>query len=161
MLHRGDSDRGRLHLAVRGHQLLNRSKSAAAKFTGDGVGPGYIRIHHAHQADRFALLRQLVIDAGVVAPKGAHADHRHVDRVVSQLSILPDQEIFFATFAVSFATFAVKAFDRDLCKGVSLRRLFQQSDLAGVIELVLHDATEQVVKVVVVLGFARNLFPQA
>ena len=43
-------------------------------------------------------------------------------------------------------------------KGNSLRRLFQQSDLAGVIQLVLHDPAEQVVKVVIVLRFARNLF---
>ena len=32
----------------------------------------------------FALLRQLVIDAGVVASEGAHADHCDVNKVVSQ-----------------------------------------------------------------------------
>ena len=67
-------------------------------------------IHDSHQADCFALLRQLVIDAGVVASEGAYADHSHVNEVVSQFSILRDQEVFFATFAVSFANFAVKSF---------------------------------------------------
>ena len=43
---------------------------------------------------------------------------------------------------------------------VSLRGLFQQSDLAGMIELVLHDAAEHVKEVVVVLALARDLFPQ-
>jgi len=45
--------------------------------------------------------------------------------------------------------------------GTLLGALLQQSDLAGMIEFVLHDATEHVVEVVVVLGLARNLFRQA
>jgi hypothetical protein len=49
------------------------------------VGPRHVRVHHPHQADRFALLGQLVIDAGVVAPESAHADHRDVNKVVRQL----------------------------------------------------------------------------
>ena len=106
---RGNSDGGGLHFAVRGHQLLDRPESAAAEFAGDGVGPGHIGIHHSHQADRFALLRQLVIDAGVVASKGAHADHSHVNKVVSQLVNSPGTRIFFATFAASFANSAVKS----------------------------------------------------
>ncbi len=75
-----------------------------SRIRGHGVGSRHIRIHHAHQADRFALLRQLVIDAGVVASEGAHADHRDVNKVVSQLFNSPgSQRICIATFAVSFA----------------------------------------------------------
>ena len=36
----------------------------------------------SHQADRFTLLRQLVIDAGVVVSKCACANHGYVDDVV-------------------------------------------------------------------------------
>ena len=39
--------------------------------------------------------------------------------------------------------------------------LFQQSDLAGMVKLMLHDAAEHVIKVMVVLGFAGDLFLQA
>ena len=85
MLHRGYSDRGGLHFAVRGHQLLDRSKPAAAEFPGDSVGPGDVGVHHAHQADGFAPLRQLVIDAGVVASEGTYTDDRDVDKVLGQL----------------------------------------------------------------------------
>ena len=82
---RGHGHGGGLHFAVRGHQLLDRAKCAAAEFAGHGVGPRHVRVHYAHQADRFALLGQLVIDAGVVAPESAHADHRDVNKVVRQL----------------------------------------------------------------------------
>ena len=85
MPHRGYSHRRGLHFAVRGHQLLDRSKGAAAEFPGHSIGPRHVGVHHSHQADRFALLRQLVIDAGVVAPEGTHSDDRDVDKVVSQL----------------------------------------------------------------------------
>ena len=50
-----------------------------------------------------------MIDAGVVASKGAYADYSDVDEVVSQFSILRDKEVFFATFAISLANFAVKS----------------------------------------------------
>ncbi len=112
MLHRGNSDGGRLHLAVGGNQLLDRSESAAAEFAGDSVGAGHVGIHNPHQADRFALLRQLVIDAGVVASEGAHADHSHVNNVVVQFLNSPGSRLLFANFAEFFSSFAVKAFDR-------------------------------------------------
>ena len=85
MPHRGYSHRGGLHFAVRGYQLLDRAKCTAAEFTGYSIGPRHIRVHHSHQADRFALLGQLVIDAGVVAPESTHSDDRDADKVVSQL----------------------------------------------------------------------------
>jgi hypothetical protein len=125
-----------LHLAVRGHQLLDRPESAATKFGGDSVGAGHIRIHNSHQAYSLSLPGQLVIDAGVVASEGAHAHHGNIYQVVNQLFNSPGS--------------------RDLLRG-----LFQQSDLTGMVQLVLHDATEHVIKVVIVLGLARNLFRQA
>ena len=112
--HRGNSDGGCLHLAVGGHQLFDGSESAAAEFAGDGVGAGHVRIHHAHQADRFPLLRQLVIDAGVVASEGAHADHSHVNKVVGQSFNSPGSERhhYWRTMRSSLGELAVKAFDR-------------------------------------------------
>ena len=77
---------------MRSYQLFDRTKGAAAEFAGDGVGSGRIGIDDAHQADWFSLLRQLVIDAGVVVSKGAHANHGYVDDVVCRNS-----ELVFAT----------------------------------------------------------------
>ena len=94
----------------------------------------------------------------MVASEGAHADHSHVNKVVVQFLNSPGSRLFFANFAEFFSSFAVKAFDRKVRQGKSSRGLFQQSDLAGMVKLVLHDATEHVVEVVVVLGLARNLF---
>ena len=41
-----------------------------------------------HQPDRLTLLRQLLIDAGVVASKGAHADYSDVNKLVVQFLVL-------------------------------------------------------------------------
>jgi hypothetical protein len=79
---RGHCNRCRLDFAVCSDELFNRTKGAAAEFPGDGVGAGRIGIDDAYQADWFSLLRQLVIDAGVVVSKGAHANHGYVDDVV-------------------------------------------------------------------------------
>ena len=81
---RGNSDRSGLHFAVRGGELLDGTESAATEFAGNGIGPRHVWIHHSHQPHGFALLRQLVIDAGVVVSEGAHADHGDVNKVVSQ-----------------------------------------------------------------------------
>ena len=166
MEHRGNSDGGSLHFAVRSHQLFDRPESAAAEFSGDGVGSGHVWIHHPHQTDRLPLLGQLMINASVVASKGAHPDHSHVDKVVRQLVNSPgNKRSSLRPLRLPLRTLRSRAFNRKGRKvyrkgrkGNSLRRLFQQSDLAGVIQLVLHDPAEQVVKVVIVLRFARNLF---
>ena len=79
---RGHRDRRRLDLAVGSNQLFDGTESAAAEFAGDGVGSSRVGIDDAHQADRLSLLRQLVIDAGVVVSKCAHANHGYVDDVV-------------------------------------------------------------------------------
>jgi hypothetical protein len=101
---------------VGGNQLVNRSESAAAEFAGDSVGAGHVRIHNPHQADRFTLLCQLVIDAGMVASEGAHTDHSHVNKVVVQFLNSPGSRLFFANFAEFFSSCAVKAFDAKFAK---------------------------------------------
>ena len=75
----GHGDRGGLDFTVRSSQLFDGTKGAAAEFAGDGVGSSQVGIDDAHQTDRFALLRQLVIDAGMVASKCACANHGDVD----------------------------------------------------------------------------------
>jgi hypothetical protein len=81
-----------LHLAVSGHQLLDRSKRTAPELGSNGVGASHVRIHNSYQSDRFPLLRQLVIDASVIAAESARTNHRDVDKTVSQLIL----RIFFA-----------------------------------------------------------------
>jgi hypothetical protein len=44
-----------------------------------------------------------VVDASVVATKGADANHSHVNKVVSQLFNSPGSQVLFGNFAVSFA----------------------------------------------------------
>src|SRR5581483_10141051 len=48
-----------------------------------GIRPVDIRIHHRRQADRLALLLELVKDARMIASKCAHANHRNVDEGIS------------------------------------------------------------------------------
>ena len=67
MLHSGHRHRRSLHFAVGGYELFEGTKGAATEFTGDSVGPRQICIHHPHQAHQVALLRELVIDARVIA----------------------------------------------------------------------------------------------
>jgi hypothetical protein len=84
----GHRDRCRLDLAVRRNKLLDRTEAAAAEFTPHRVSPCRIRVHHADQPHRHALLGKLVVDPGVVAAKRAHANHGDVNDVVSgQFSI--------------------------------------------------------------------------
>jgi len=78
--------RGGLHLAVSGHQLLDRSECAAAEFGGNRVSTRHVGIDNTYQTDGFTLLRQLVIDAGMIAAKSARADNCDVYEAVSQLS---------------------------------------------------------------------------
>jgi len=60
---------------------------------GNRVGSRQIRVDDSHQADGLALLRQLVIDAGVVASERTHADHGYVDEVVGcQMPVLSQTE---------------------------------------------------------------------
>jgi hypothetical protein len=80
---RGHSHRCSLDFAVCGSELLDGTEGATSEFPGGGVGSGQVRIDDPHQADRFALLCQLVIDAGVVASEGANADYGYVNDVVS------------------------------------------------------------------------------
>ena len=73
-----------LHFAVGCYQLLDRPEGAASKFLGHAVRPGYIRIYHSDQAHNLALLRQLVIDAGVIASEGSDAYNCNVNEVIVQ-----------------------------------------------------------------------------
>ena len=79
---RWHGDRGGLDFAVGSGELLDRTESAAAEFASNGIGPRRVCINDSHQADGFALLLQLVVDAGMVVSEGAHADHGYVNKVV-------------------------------------------------------------------------------
>jgi hypothetical protein len=64
---------------VRGQHLLDRSEGLAAKFTGDRIGARCVGIDNTNQANLTRLL-QLLIDASVIAAKGADADDSYIDR---------------------------------------------------------------------------------
>ena len=68
---------------MRGQHLLDRAKRAAAEFARHRVGAIQIRIDHAHQPHRLALLLQFVINPRVVASENAHTHHRNGNRIVS------------------------------------------------------------------------------
>jgi hypothetical protein len=68
---------------VRSQHLLDRTESAAAELPRHRIGAVEIRIDHAHQSNRFALLLELLIDSGVVASEDAHTDHSDGNRIVS------------------------------------------------------------------------------
>jgi hypothetical protein len=73
---------------VRGNQLVDRTKTAAAEFARHFISLRGVRIHHSDQSHWDAFLRKLVVDASVVAAKCTHADYGNVDEVVSQFSVL-------------------------------------------------------------------------
>jgi hypothetical protein len=87
---------------MRGDQLLDRTKSPAPEFAGHGVGIRRVRTYDSYQPDSFALLCQMVIDPGVIAPKGAHADHRDVDEVVGCQFRSQEVEDLITTDSCSF-----------------------------------------------------------
>ena len=68
---------------MRGDELLDRAKAAAAEFARHSVRPRRIGVDDADQPHRRALLGKLVVNAGVVAAKHAHANHGDVNEVVS------------------------------------------------------------------------------
>ncbi len=81
MLQRGNRDRGCLHFAVRGEELIERSEGAAPKFAPDRVRAAHILVDNPEQAQRFALLLKLLVDASVVASERTHTNHRNVNEV--------------------------------------------------------------------------------
>ena len=79
MIDGGDRDGSGLDFAMGGEQLVERSEGAAIEFAGHGIGARHIAIDHAQQAERLALLLELLVNAGVVAAEGADSHHGDVD----------------------------------------------------------------------------------
>jgi hypothetical protein len=59
--------------------LFDRAEGFAVELGGNRVGPRRIWIDHAHQPHAARLL-QLPIDTRMIAPEGAHANDRNIDR---------------------------------------------------------------------------------
>jgi hypothetical protein len=64
---------------VRRQHLLDRAEGFAAELGGHRVGPRRIGIDHADESHATRFL-QLLVDARVIAPEGAHANDRNIDR---------------------------------------------------------------------------------
>jgi hypothetical protein len=75
---------------VRGQHLSDRTESAAAELAPNRVRAVKVRIDHAHQPNRLALLLQFFIDSGVVASENAHPHHHHGNRIVRLQEGTPD-----------------------------------------------------------------------
>jgi hypothetical protein len=76
-----------MDLALTVKQLLNRSKSLAIRFACNIVSQRRIGVDHSDQPHDACLL-QLLVDPGVVASEGAHANDRDVDWRVAAREIL-------------------------------------------------------------------------
>ena len=60
---------------VPGKQLVHRSECPRIELAGHGISTVYVRIDNRGKMDGFALLFKFVINAGMISPKGAGADH--------------------------------------------------------------------------------------
>ena len=80
-MQRRNRDRRRLHLAMSGEELIERSEGTAAKFPSNRIRSAHILVHNSEQAQRLTLLLEFLVDASVVAPERTHTDHRNVDEV--------------------------------------------------------------------------------
>jgi hypothetical protein len=83
MVNRGGGYRRRTKFTVGGHHLTNRAKGPAAELAGNLVGTIKVGVNHPQQADRFPLLFEFFVDAGVVSSEDAHAHYRDGNRILS------------------------------------------------------------------------------
>ena len=67
---------------MRGGELLNGTKTAAAKFARDRLSPRSVRVNYSNQPYWRTLLGQLMVNASVVAAEGAYANYRDVNKVI-------------------------------------------------------------------------------
>src|SRR5437660_7527243 len=82
MLESGTRDRGSLHFAVRGSELLDGSETATTELAGNCISASKIGIHHADQAHRLTLLRKLLVNAGMIAPERTYTDDRNIYKIL-------------------------------------------------------------------------------
>src|SRR2546427_8387431 len=89
MLCGGNGDRSSLYFAARTDELLDRAEGAGSVLTAYGLSARKIRIHNRSQCHWLILLRQLMVNAGVIAAESAHPDHCYVNAVLgSQCLVL-------------------------------------------------------------------------
>ena len=93
MMDRRHGHRSSLHFTMRADELFDGTKPAASKFAGYRVSLCNIRIHHANQPHRLTLLGKLLINAGMIASKCTHTDHRDVYEVDGGQFYFPAGEI--------------------------------------------------------------------
>jgi hypothetical protein len=75
----GNCHRSRIHLVMGADELVNRAEAAAAEFRSYRIGLARVRVNHSYQTNRFALLAELVIHAGVISPESSSAYDRNID----------------------------------------------------------------------------------
>ena len=74
---------------MRGGELLNGTKTAAAKFARDRLSPRSVRVNHSNQPYWRTFLGQLIVNASVVAAEGAYANYRDVNKVIGCQESVP------------------------------------------------------------------------
>jgi len=77
MMNRGSGHRSGTKFTVGGHHLTNGAEGPAAELAGNLVGAIEIGVNHSQQADRFPLLFEFFVDAGVVSSEDAHTHYRN------------------------------------------------------------------------------------
>src|SRR3982074_943152 len=77
MMNRGRRHGSSAKFTMGGHHLTNRAEGPAAKFAGNLVGTIKVGVYHSQQANRFALLFEFFIDAGVGSSEHAPPHHRY------------------------------------------------------------------------------------
>ena len=74
---------------MRGGELLNGSKTAAAKFARDRLCARRVGVNYSNQPYWRTLLGQLMVNASVVAAEGAYASYRDVNKVIGCQESVP------------------------------------------------------------------------
>lgn len=74
---------------MRGGELLNGTKTAAAKFARDRLCARRVGVNYSNQPYWRTLLGKLMVNASMVAAEGAYANYRDVNKVIGCQESVP------------------------------------------------------------------------
>src|SRR4029077_7480033 len=155
MMDGGNGNRGGLHFAVGGDELFEGTECAATELARHRIGACDVTVYYSQQADWFALLLKLLVDTGVVAAEGAHADYGDIHNAVRTQKGFSTAGCRRVPIVSAMVTSRILGF-----RGSTLLQtgLLQEGDLAGMVQLMLRDPVQHEVDVV---GFAGTPIWQA
>jgi hypothetical protein len=74
---------------VRRQHLLDRAEPAATEFARYSIGAAQVRINHSDETNRFPLLFEFFVNAGVIASENAYAHDRDRNRILRRQKKFP------------------------------------------------------------------------